>query len=677
MHIFSASLALGLATSVTARYLPRDPNQPAVYTSDLASRQAGGLDVSAIQQSADGSVPHFAYEDKTLDTSKLSSVFEHGAIDVTGSATTPPNYTLAGTNNCKVFPGDLEWPSDDDWEALDSATDGPLLKPLPQAHICYSNGTGISVDNATCQAMTSSWTDPFFHTEDPIEMLSPLYGGMTCQPPSIFTETNTCTQGGYPVYVVNATNVADIQAAVNFARNTGIRLVIKNTGHDFAGKSAGAGSLSIWTHHFKELAFLPDYSSSEYTGPAIKAGVGIQGYELYAAADKLGVVGMGGECPTVGVTGGWLQGGGHSPVSSLWGMGADQALGFEVVTSDGQFVTANKDTNADLYWALRGGGGGNFGVVTSVVMKVHYDVSISAASWTFATGGNVTAEQFKAGMKAYFETFPEGADNGIYAYFKIFNRAGSMSFSMQPYFAPGKDMAETKALLAPWISQMEVLKIPLDIKWQEFDSFYTAYNASFPVGNVNNQGVATASRMFPRENWANETIWNATFDGMWSSLEAGNALIGYNIAPSWERGGYTNAPVNPAWRNAISFIITGVVTDMTKSWAEQLEQRQNFTDTVMQDWRDLTPGSGSYLSEADRLEPNFQWAFWGSFYPKLLEVKKKYDPYNLFYAAQSVGSEFFEVRTPSDGYPGENGKLCVNPSPTLYVAEGPDYSPSR
>jgi hypothetical protein len=61
----------------------------------------------------------------------------------------------------------------------------------------------------------------------------------------------------------------------------------------------------------------------------------------------------------------------------------------------------------------------------------------------------------------------------------------------------------------------------------------------------------------------------------------------------------------------------------------------------------------------------------------LLEVKKKYDPYNLFYAAQSVGSEFFEVRTLDDGYPDENGKLCVNPNPTLYVAEGPEYDPSR
>lgn len=55
-------------------------------------------------------------------------------------------------------------------------------------------------------------------------------------------------KGGYPVYVLNATNVAQIQIAVNFARNTGIRFVVKNTGHDFMGKSSGAGALSVWTH---------------------------------------------------------------------------------------------------------------------------------------------------------------------------------------------------------------------------------------------------------------------------------------------------------------------------------------------------------------------------------------------------------------------------------------------
>lgn len=159
MHFFQASLALGLATSVTARYLPRDLDQPLVYTSDLAPRQEAVL---SIQQSPDGSVPRFAYEDETLDTSKLDSIFKRGDIDVTGSKTATPDYTLAGSENCKVFPGDTQWPSDDDWEALDAVTASPLLKPLPQAHICYTNGTGNPVDNATCQTMTDSWRDPYF-----------------------------------------------------------------------------------------------------------------------------------------------------------------------------------------------------------------------------------------------------------------------------------------------------------------------------------------------------------------------------------------------------------------------------------------------------------------------------------------------------------------------------------
>lgn len=83
--------------------------------------------------------------------------------------------------------------------------------------------------------------------KDPVEVVSPMFEGLTCLPPSDF-DTKGCTSGGYPVYVVNATTVAHVQATVNFARNTGIRLVIKNTGHDLSGKSLGGGAISVWTH---------------------------------------------------------------------------------------------------------------------------------------------------------------------------------------------------------------------------------------------------------------------------------------------------------------------------------------------------------------------------------------------------------------------------------------------
>lgn len=509
--------------------------------------------------------------------------------------------------------------------------------------------------------------------DDPIEMLTPLYQGMTCQPPSLFDQTGTCDQGGYPLYVVNVTNVSQVQLAVNFARNTGIRLVIKNTGHDFVGKSGGAGSLSVWTHNLKEVAFMPSYEDSEYSGPAIKAGVGVQGFELYAAANDFGVIAMGGECPTVGTMGGWIQGGGHSPVSSLWGMGADHVLGLEVVTADGQFVTANKDQHSDLFWALRGGGGGTFGIVTSVITRVFYDVPVTTATWTISPGPNVTNEAFEAGLKAYFASFPSGADNGIYSYFFVIP-GEQKTFIMQPYFAPNKTLEEAQAILGPWLKTMDELNIPVNPEWKTYDGFYNAYNASFPVEDVNSYGAASSARLFPRDNFENETLFDTTWDVLSDNLNNGIVIIGYNMAPTYERGFSPANAVNPAWRSSVGFLITATVVDMKENAEYQLEQRHNFTYGPMQKWRDLTPGGGTYMSESDYLEPNFQWSFFGSHYPRLLEIKQRYDPYHLFYAHTGVGSEFFEVRTES-GLPDQNGRLCVNDNPKLYEAEGPEYDP--
>lgn len=505
-------------------------------------------------------------------------------------------------------------------------------------------------------------------------MLSPLYQGQTCQPPSIFDESGECTQGGYPLYVVKATNVAQIQLAVNFARNTGIRLVIKNTGHDFSGKSGGAGSLSVWTHHLKDIAYIPDYEDCEYSGRAMKAGVGVQGFELYTAANNLGLVAMGGECPTVGILGGWVQGGGHSPLGSIYGMGADHVLGFEVVTADGRFVTANANENTDLFWALRGGGGGDYGIVTSVIFKVYEDLPVTTASWTFTSGENVTDKAFSAGLKAWFEMLPSNVDNGVYTYFQVFNLGTSKMFIMTPWFAANKSIDESKELLQPWLARMSELNIPVVPEWKSYDGFYEAYNKSFPVESVMPAATATAARFFRRENFIKEDLLDETFDTFWRHIENGQALMGFNLGPTWTRGGEPDNSVNPAWRDAVLHLITAVSLDTTESVEYQMEQRLNFTNGPMKEWRDLTPGGGGYMSEGDRLEPNFQWNFFGSFYPRLLEIKQRYDPFNLFYAHRAVGSEFFEVRgetVMSD----ENGRLCVKENPTHYQAEGPDWVP--
>jgi hypothetical protein len=110
----------------------------------------------------------------------------------------------------------------------------------------------------------------------------------------------------------------------------------------------------------------------------------------------------------------------------------------------------------------------------------------------------------------------------------------------------------------------------------------------------------------------------------------------------------------------------------TQSAENVMQARYNFTQGPLQSFRDISPGAGSYGNEGDRLEPNFQWSYFGSFYPRLLELKKQYDPFILLYAVTAVGSESFEVRS-VEGVASEIGRLCSKSSPDPYKSEGPDW----
>jgi FAD/FMN-containing dehydrogenase len=137
------------------------------------------------------------------------------------------------------------------------------------------------------------------------------------------------------------------------------------------GKSTGANALSIWTHFLQETQWIEDFDSPTYRGVAVKAEAGVTAEILYEQADARGYAVVGGECPvscktvhvprhsdlgqTVGMAGGYTQGGGHSMLGSMYGLAADQTLSFEVITTEGEFLTASPTENHDLYWALSGG----------------------------------------------------------------------------------------------------------------------------------------------------------------------------------------------------------------------------------------------------------------------------------------------------------------------------------
>ncbi|KAK7699795.1 hypothetical protein SLS64_011407 [Diaporthe eres] len=465
----------------------------------------------------------------------------------------------------------------------------------------------------------------------------PIYEGKTCLPGTDPALLANCTQGGYSLYSVNVSNVAQIQLTVNFARSQNLRLLVKNTGHDYNGRSTGSGALSLWTHNLKDIRFISNYETRDYAGPAFKAGAGVQGFELYQAADAHGVTTVSGICPTVGVVGGFIQGGGHSPVMQLFGMGADQALALEAVTAAGEFVTATPYLNSDLYWALLGGGGGTFGIVTSAILKAHPQVPVTTSTFSFATSNNVSAETFWKGFAAYWNQMPAYNAAKTYSYWSIRNAGnGSYVFTMAPFFATNKTVEEYEALVGPFFKVLSELGIPHEATTEYFDSFYPAYQATFGSypQNIGSYTGLPGNRLVPAENWDNETIRESTLQVFKDTVDRARAVLGYHQAPLAQSENVNS--VNPAFRAEASqlIIVTGVGTNAT---TEELKLAgENLTHAIIGPFKEATPGGGAYNNEADVGEQGWQHAFWGDHYPRLLEIKKKWDPTNLFYVHHGI-----------------------------------------
>ena len=139
------------------------------------------------------------------------------------------------------------------------------------------------------------------------------------------------------MYSAAVESVDQVQAAVRFAQRHRVRLVVRNTGHDTAGRSSAPDSFQIHTHRMKQIEYHDNFravSSDIDQGPAVSVGAGVLLGEMYARGARDGWVVVGGECPTVGATGGFLQGGGVSSFHSfINGLAVDNVLEFEIVTA--------------------------------------------------------------------------------------------------------------------------------------------------------------------------------------------------------------------------------------------------------------------------------------------------------------------------------------------------------
>ena len=430
--------------------------------------------------------------------------------------------------------------------------------------------------------------------------------------------------------------------------------------------------MSIWTHALNTTRFVPSYSysspspsssssSSPYTGPALIASAGVLGYQAIEAAHSHSHLVVTGSCPTVGVAGGFLMGGGHSPLSASFGLAADQALAYRVALADGSdtIVNATPDENPDLYWALSGGaGGGTYGVVLEVALRAYPASPTVGGARIQLAANSTTPESFAAAVAAAHELMPSLADRRIASNY-ILTRA---FFSIGPFTHLGSTGEKLRdEVLRPLTARLRELGIPFSEKYTTYDSYrdhYDAYLGPLPWGTLRSSEYQYGSRLVPRSALVENTDGGATqLQQVIMDLISRNnvtlvATTGPFIPQPPSGGAAVKNSVNPAWRQTMMQLQLSTPWDNDPSeWAAMLRDQRLMSESYLAALRDATPGGASYLNEGDvRLSSDWRAEYFGENYDELRRIKDKWDPDGVFYVFKGVGSEAWTVD--------ESGRMC-------------------
>ncbi len=547
------------------------------------------------------------------------------------------------------------WPEPAAWKELEAEVGGRLIAVTSPLAACEAEPAGPA-----CTRMLQAMQNPFFVQDQP--------GGF---------QTNgwlDAWQAEISPFAVAAESASDIAAAVAFARRHGVRLVVKGAAHDYLGRNSAADSLLVWTHRMRDVAFDPDFRIAGAAAgtpgvPALTLGAGTRWIEAYRAASAQGRYVQGGGCTSVGVAGGFIQGGGFGSFSKRFGSGAGSVLQYEVVTADGQIRVANALENSDLFWALRGGGGGTFGIVSEVTLLTHPQPrslgllrgSVQAAD----------AEGFRALLARLVAWYPAALNNPDWG-----EQIALRPDNRLEVFLVFLDQSREEAL-AVWEPLRRALaEAGMDLNlqaevtpfsrhwdagyWQETRPSFVQLDAragaepghfwwSPNQGEVGQFIDSYCSRWIPLSLFREEAAPRLVEALFAASRHARVSLhINKGLAGASERvlAREEATSMNPLAREAAALAIVASTQQARYPGLAGHEpdraagaRRAEAVNAAIRVLRDATPGGGAYLNEADYFEPGWQESFYGRHYERLLAVKRRYDPDNLFHVHHGVGSE--------------------------------------
>ncbi|KAI0248049.1 hypothetical protein BJV78DRAFT_850774 [Lactifluus subvellereus] len=541
----------------------------------------------------------------------------------------PPVVHACQWSRCRNQPGDPGFPTAADWSALNDTISGRLIRVMPSAKACLELG---------CTEV--QWESGVFRQTIPGAMYAYNWEQDYGPPPELCLRNGTtCAQGDVPLYAVNATAVQHIQAGIRFAQDHNLRVAIKSSGHDLLGRSTARNSLLLWTAYFKNITFVEQFSiAREDQGPAVTVGSGVGLKTIYGAAKAQNKMFVGGTAATVSPAGGYAQGAGHSAFSPIYGLAADNVLQYRVVLANSSFVTVNSMSHPDLFWALRGGGSGSWGVIIDATFRTFPIFNATLHTVNVLT---VTLDQTGDLMTTHAMHIKDWDAVRAGQYFTL---TGSTSNSTLLLMTAFKDLDgdASKAQMSSFLDDARALGAVV----QEESTITSFANDLVTVlDDQSGYNVIISSRLIPNSVYldAPSNIGTAYKQLLSQGVPAfiGNLVAGGKVADNAN----ISSAIIPAWRAAKTHVIALQFWDDTLSAADVQSLRTNFTATVQPVLSDLAGGasSGSYSNEGDVLEPNFAVTFFGPNYSRLECIKAAYDPNDLFIVPAGVRSEHWDA----------------------------------
>lgn len=405
----------------------------------------------------------------------------------------------------------------------------------------------------------------------------------------------------YPLGIVMAQKASDIQKTVLFCQSKGIPMGIRSGGHCFEGFCINDG-------------IVIDQSSRTEVQLNLKTNqVRVQpGCLLGPTAEKISSYGLAlpaGTNPSVGCVG-LALGGGIGFLSRKFGLTTDNILEAKIILADGSKVKANEKENPDLFWATRGGGGSNFGIVTELILQLHVlpEVFIYEITYDFS--------QFKSALKVWQEWSYQITEN-LASEFHCYNKGSQVSISGECF--PGDDNINILyQLLSPVLQIPHLQKVAKRVPYLEA---VKRWGGNGHWKNYFKSKNAFIKNLFP----------DSALDIMIKYISQGS---GNDIFELTSLGGAVDTPESTAafaHRGYRSWMMINTHWDCVDQEKKEIEWSRNF-------YRELSPylADAVYVNGPDRDLENPMFKYYGSNLPRLKEIKKRYNPSNSFNFAHAI-----------------------------------------